>query len=106
MASEAMWDRGMKWLKELVIETSMRVVEGNLLVDEIEQLSRQVDSVERQLEGFSTTNLALQRLQTVPEVGLQTAEAIAAFLNPRTPFRRTAQGRTSSLSGREASRCC
>jgi len=57
---------GMKWLKELTIDSPMRALKRDLLVDEIERLSRQIDRVERELERFSKTNPAVQQLQTIP----------------------------------------
>jgi len=82
---------GMKWLKELVIETPLRALKRDLLVDEIEQLSRQIARVERELERFSKTNPAVQQLRTIPGVGLRTAKAIVAFLDDPSRFARGKQ---------------
>jgi len=82
---------GMKWLKELTIDSPMRALKRDLLVDEIERLSGQIDRVERELERFSKTNPAVQQLQTIPGVGLRTAEAIVAFLDDPHRFTRGKQ---------------
>jgi transposase len=82
---------GMTWLKELTIDSPMRALKRDLLVDEIEQLTRQIDRVERELERFSKVNPAVLQLQTIPGVGLRTAEAIVAFLDDPRRFARGKQ---------------
>lgn len=77
-----LWTRkGMRWLKELTFEQDLLALKRDLLVEEIETLSSQVQRVEKELAKFSKDNPAVFQLQSIPGVGLRTAEAMVAFLD-------------------------
>ncbi|HEY7824807.1 MAG TPA: IS110 family transposase [Acidimicrobiia bacterium] len=77
-----LWTRlGLAWLKQLPLEQSMHALKRDLLVEEIETTSAQITRVERELERYSRDNPAVWQLQSIPGVGLRTAEAVVAFLD-------------------------
>jgi transposase len=77
-----LWTRaGMAWLSMLVLEQGMHALKRDLLVDEIEQLTAQIKRVEAELARFSKGHPAVALLQTIPGVGLRTAEAVVAFMD-------------------------
>lgn len=83
--------RGLKWLKDLDVGNDLRALQRDLLVDEIQMLSKQLDRVEKQLERFSNGNAAVLQLLSIPGVGPRTAEALVAFLDEPQRFRHSKQ---------------
>jgi transposase len=82
-----LWTRqGLAWLKELQFEQPLHALKRDLLVQEIESLSRQRARVERALAGYSRDNTAVWQLRSIPGVGLRTAEAMVAFLDDPQRF--------------------
>jgi len=73
--------RGLDWLKGLDFSQPLSALKRDLLVDEIQNLSAQVLRVERELARFSQTHPVVEQLQSIPGVGLRTAEAMVAFLD-------------------------
>ena len=72
---------GMAWLSMLELQQGMHALKRDLLVDEIEQLTQQIKRVEAELARFSQGHPAVALLQTIPGVGLRTAEAVVAFMD-------------------------
>jgi transposase len=72
---------GMAWLKQLEFAQSTHTLQRNLLIDEIESLTRQLALVEQELEARSRNDPRIWQLQSIPGVGLRTAEAFVAFLD-------------------------
>ena len=88
----SLWSKaGMIWLKQLSWESPMRALKRDLLVAEMEQLTQQLQRVEQEWERFSKTHPAVEQLQTIPGVGLRTAEAVVAFLDDPQRFARGKQ---------------
>jgi len=59
----------------------------DLLLEEIEALTRQVRRIEQQLNHQAGRSPAVARLRTIPGVGVRTAEAVAAFVDDAHRFR-------------------
>jgi transposase len=90
--SPGLWTRrGLAWLSELDVGNELRALQRDLLVDEIRTLSAQIARVEQQLEQFSRNNVMVHQLQSIPGVGLRTAEALVAFLDDPHRFRHSKQ---------------
>jgi transposase len=90
--SPGLWSQqGLKWLSELDVGSPLRALQRDLLVDEIRTLSAQIARVERELEQFSRNNALVHQLQSIPGVGLRTAEALVAFLDDPHRFRHSKQ---------------
>jgi transposase len=78
--------RGLAWLRGLEFTQSAQALQRDLLVDEIETLSRQICRVERELGTYSQRHPGIALLRTIPGVGLRTAEAIVAFVDDPRRF--------------------
>ena len=73
--------KGTAWLKSLEFDQPLHSVKRSMLVAELETHSQHVQLVEKELLAFSKHNRAVQLLQTIPGVGLRTAEAVVAFID-------------------------
>jgi len=81
-ARPGLWTkRGLDWLKRLEFPQPLSALKRDLLVDEIQNVSGRVLRVERELARFSEDQAAVAQLQSIPGVGLRTAEAMVAFLD-------------------------
>ena len=77
-----LWTRaGMAWLGQLGFDNAMHALKRDLLVDEIDRLSVQLQRVERELERCSADCVAVQLLRSIPGVGPGTVEAVVAFID-------------------------
>lgn len=77
-----LWTKqGTAWLQSLRFDQSLHAVKCCLLIEELETHSKHILLVERELLEFSKHNSAVQLLQTIPGVGLRTAEAVVAFID-------------------------
>jgi len=83
--------KGQAWLKQLDFAQPMHALRRDLLVEEVERLSAQVRRVEQELERFAKGNPAVWQLQSIPGVGLRTAEAVVAFLDDPHRFAHSKQ---------------
>jgi transposase len=82
---------GLTWLKALELPHHLQVFRRNILVDELESLTRQIHQVEQELARFPEGNAAIRRLRTIPGVGPRTAEAVVAFLDDPHRFQNSKQ---------------
>lgn len=80
--------RGLAWLRALEFSQPLQAVKRDQLVEEIEMLTVQVRRVEQALKAYSRENVAVWQLQSIPGVGLRTAEAMVAFVDDPHRFRR------------------
>jgi transposase len=83
--------KGLVWLKSLELSHPLQTIRRDLLLDELEHLSRQIKQVEKELARFSAAHPAIRLLRTIPGVGLRTAEAVLAFLDDPCRFQRSKQ---------------
>lgn len=87
-----LWTKaGMQWLKELTFEQSLLAIKRDILVQEIDFLTMQVQSLETELKKFSRDNPAVFQLQSIPGVGLRTAETMVAFIDDPHRFKSSKQ---------------
>ena len=77
--------KGLKWLASQDLDNSMHAMKRDLLVEEIHSLTQQIRRVEQELAGYANQSVAVRILQSIPGVGIRTAEAVAAFIDD--PFR-------------------
>ena len=73
--------RGMEWLKQEDLKQPMQNLKRTMLTHEIEFLTEQIKQVETMLAGYSKNNVAVLLLQSIPGIGLRTAEAFVAFVD-------------------------
>lgn len=83
--------KGLAWLGTLELEQRLQRVRLRQLVDEIEMLTRNIKEVEAELGVYSKDSTAVYQLQTIPGVGIRTAEAMVAFLDDPHRFRKAKQ---------------
>jgi transposase len=83
-----LWTKsGVRWLRQLELPTASQQLRRDLLLEEIESLTKQVQRVEQELNRQARKTPAVARLRTIPGVGARTAEAVAAFLDDPHRFR-------------------
>jgi transposase len=83
-----LWTKArLKWLRELELPTASQRLRRDLLLEEIEALTRQVRRIEEELNRQARKTPAVARLRTIPGVGARTAEAVAAFVDDPHRFR-------------------
>jgi transposase len=102
-AHPALWTKaGMAWLRKLELPTASQQLRRDLLVEEIDSLTRQVRRIEQQLNRLAQQSPAVLRLRSIPGVGVRTAEAVAAFVDNPDRFRHAkAVGRYFGLVPRQ-----
>jgi transposase len=77
-----LWTKaGMAWLRRLKLPMPSQQLRRDLLVEEIDTLTRQMRRIERQLNRQAKQTPAVVQLQSIPGVGVRTAEAVAAFID-------------------------
>jgi transposase len=69
------------------LPTASQQLRLDLLLEEIEALTRRVRRIEQQLNHQLGWSPAVACLRSIPGVGARTAEAVAAFINDRHHFR-------------------
>ena len=102
-AHPALWTKaGMAWLRKLELPTASQQLRRDLLVEEIDSLTRQVRRIEQQLNRLAQQSPVVLRLRSIPGVGVRTAEAVAAFVDNPDRFRHAkAVGRYFGLVPRQ-----
>jgi transposase len=83
-----LWTKsGLAWLRRLELPTASQQLRRDLLLEEVEALTRQVRRIELELNRQARRTPAVARLRTIPGVGARTAEAVAAFIDDPHRFR-------------------
>jgi transposase len=77
----------MEWLRRLELPTASQRLRRDLLLEEVEALTRQSRRIEQQLNHQAGRSPAVAVLRTIPGVGVRTAEAVAAFVDDPHRFR-------------------
>ena len=77
----------MAWLRRVELPTASQRLRRDLLLEEIETLTKQVQRVEQELNRQARQTPAVALLRTIPGVGARTAEAVVAFIDDPTRFR-------------------
>jgi transposase len=84
----ALWTKkGREWLRRLELPTTSQQLRRDLLLEEIEALTRQVRPIEQPLNHQAGRSPAVARLRSIPGVGARTAEAVASFIDDPHRFR-------------------
>jgi transposase len=95
-----LWTKaGLRWLRQLELPMASQQLRRDLLLEEIETLSKQVLRIEQELNRQARGTPAVARLRTIPGVGARTAEAVAAFIDdPHRVRISRANGTVSGIS--------
>ena len=84
----ALWTKkGLEWLRRLELPTASHRLRRDLLLEEVEALSRQAERIEMHLNQQAKLSPAVLLLRSIPGVGVRTAEAVAAFIDDPDRFR-------------------
>ena len=78
--------KGLNWLRQLELPTVSQQLRRDLLLEEIETLTRQLQRIEQQLNRRALHTSAVAQLRSIPGVGVRTAEAVAAFVDDPQRF--------------------
>src|SRR5262249_4828801 len=77
-----LWTKaGVKWLRLLELPTISQQLRRDLLLEEIETLTKQVQRLEQELNRQARKTPAVALLRTIPGVGARTAEAVGAVID-------------------------
>jgi transposase len=84
----ALWAKeGLEWHRGLELPTESQRLRRDLLLEEVEALTRRVERIEARLNQQAKRSAAVLRLRSIPGVGARTAEAVAAFIDDPHRFR-------------------
>ena len=84
----ALWTKkGLEWLRRLELPTASQRLRRDLLLEEVEALTRQAERIEVHLNQQAKHSPAVLLLRSIPGVGVRTAEAVAAFIDDPDRFR-------------------
>lgn len=84
----ALWTKaGLQWVRELELPAFSQQLRRDLLLEEIDTLTRQVRRIQQELDRQAKQAPAVGLLRTIPGVGARTAEAVAAFVDDPHRFR-------------------
>jgi hypothetical protein len=72
--------KGLDWLRRLELPTALQRLRRDLLLEEVEALTRQAVRIEDHLNQQAKHSPAVGRLRSIPGVGARTVEAVAAFV--------------------------
>jgi transposase len=73
--------KGLDRLRRLELPTASQQLRRDLLLEEIEALTRQATRIEEHLNQRAKPSPAVVQLRSIPGVGVRTAEAVAAFVD-------------------------
>jgi transposase len=77
-----LWTKmGLEWLRRLELPTASQQLRRDLLLEEIDALTRQARRIEQQLNYQAGRSPAVALLRSIPGVGVRTAEAVVAFID-------------------------
>ena len=98
-----LWTKqGLAWLRKTTFPTDSQELRRDLLVEEIDTLNKQLRRIEQALNRRARQSPAVLLLQSIPGVGVRTAEAVAAFIDDPHRFRNAkAVGRYFGLVPRQ-----
>lgn len=89
---QGMWARkGVAMLRELELPSGQDRLRRDLLLDELDQLNKQVKRIEMELDVMAEDHAGVALLRSIPGVGPRTAEANIAYIDNVGRFRRTKQ---------------
>jgi transposase len=86
----ALWTKkGLEWLRRLELPTASQRLRLDLLLEEVEALTRQAERIEVHLNQQARHSPDVLLLRSIPGVGVRMAEAVAAFIDDPDRFRDT-----------------
>jgi transposase len=87
-----LWSRrGLTWLRAQELLTPYDDLRRDLLLERLLDLSKMLKRLEHELNRIGAAHPGVQLLRSIPGVGARTAEAVVAYLDDVTRFRRSKQ---------------
>ena len=84
-----LWNKqGHAWLAELALPTDEQALQRDLLLDDLVHAAERIERVERQLAQRAKSHPGVALLQTIPGVGIRTAETMVAWIDDPRRFAR------------------
>ena len=91
-APKSLWSKkNMVWLSTVEFDSMLDAVQRNMSVEQLELLNKQIKTVEKVLDDIGDRSGAVAVLRTIPGVGPRTSEAVAAYIDDASRFRRNRQ---------------
>lgn len=91
-AGKGLWSgKGLAWLVALALDSPDDALRRDMLVEELEGLTRKIKRVEKELAARAERHPGVTLLMTIPGVGIRTAEAFVAWVDDVRRFRRNRQ---------------
>ena len=79
--------KGRAWLTELDLPTTVAILRRDQFLDDLEHHDRKIHRLEKMLETIGDDHRSMTLLQTIPGVGMRTAEAFLAYVDDPQRFR-------------------
>lgn len=84
-----LWSKkGLKWLDSVNLESPMSNIELTMLLDSIANLQDKIYQTEIALKGIADKHPGVSLLMTIPGIGIRTAEALVAWIDNPSRFKR------------------
>jgi transposase len=80
--------KGRAWLAKVELPDDVATLQRDLLLEELGTLDAQIRRVEKKLNGVANQHPGVVLLRTIPGVGPRTAEAVVAYIDDPSRFRR------------------
>jgi len=80
--------KGRVWLAAVAFETRLTALRRDMLLTDLENATTQLKRVEAELDAIGRSHPGVQLLQTIPGVGIRTAEAVMAWIDRPERFTR------------------
>jgi transposase len=88
-APKGLWTRkGMAWLRTVSLATELDELQRDILCEQIDSLCGMIQRAHKLLDGVGRRHPGVQLLQTIPGVGVRTAEAVVAHIDDPQRFGR------------------
>jgi len=94
---------GVAWLREQTWPTTHEALRLEVLLAQLESVRKQADRITQALDQMAQEHPGIQRLMTIPGVGVRTAEAFVAYVDDPKRFHSGAIGAYFGLVPREDS---
>ena len=83
--------KGLAWLQEMPLPQPQDNLRRDLLMEELEQLEKQVKRIEQELDRIAGDHAGVALLRSIPGTGARTAEAVLAYIDDPRRFHRNKQ---------------
>lgn len=85
----SLWSRkGLAWLEEVSLPSPSDNLRRDMLLADVRHFSRQIKTVEKELNRIARRHPGVVLLRTIPGIGPRTAEAVMAYVDNPKRFRR------------------